>query len=460
MDIAAIEAATAECTTRGIRVLNAFLLADTETGHVDRLLEFMKPPTGATVLDAGCGIGEVALLMQQTRPDLKFKLLNISADQLAQCPSGMERIEGDFNNMPLEPGTVDIVMFNYSICHADEWLTAILEAQRVLKEGGVLFINDMSRNSGDNQMMWQLLQAGAQQPWQVLDWARQAGFVFDDGYFHTPVVNRLREVFESAELYDAMFYDVQPSTFRFVKKTISDPIESAFARHQKIAFQFSGGRDSTAALYKLRPYWPRMTIYHLDTGDQFPETMEVVRQVEQDVGPMVRIQSDVAAVRREFGLPSDLVPVDNTDIGQLVSGRLTRLQSRYECCARTLMLPMHARVVGDGNTLIIRGQRDDEYAKPPLRSGGRQDGLEVLYPIQDWTGDQVSTYLKENNLPIAPFYERGARRAPECMGCTAWWDEGRAKYLRSYHPEKYQDFQRNRKIIHIEIDRQFNMLYE
>jgi 3'-phosphoadenosine 5'-phosphosulfate sulfotransferase (PAPS reductase)/FAD synthetase len=234
-------------------------------------------------------------------------------------------------------------------------------------------------------------------------------------------------------------------------------IAHAFARHKRIAFQFSGGRDSTAALYLLRPLWDRMTVYHLDTGDQFPETRRVVQLVEQDV-PIERIQGDVEHVRAVFGLASDLVPVDNMDVGRLVSGRQQKIISRYECCARALMAPMHERMLHDGITLIVRGQRDDEFVTPPLRSGAADHQVELLFPIQDWTAQRVTQYLREHGLPIAEFYQKGARRAPECMGCTAWWDEGRAAYMRREHPQKYEAYRKDMSLIRVEIDRQYAML--
>lgn len=233
--------------------------------------------------------------------------------------------------------------------------------------------------------------------------------------------------------------------------------EEAFERHDKVGFQFSGGRDSTAALYLMRDYWSRMTIYHVDTGDQFPETQVVVRAVEADCGPITRLTTDVQAFRAAVGMPSDLVPVDNTDIGRMVSGRKVKLVGRYECCAQNLMIPMHRRILADGVTLIVRGQRNDEYAVQPMRSGEVEHGIEVLYPIETWTGPQVSDYLTSNGLPIAPYYERGARRAPECMGCTAWWDEGRAQYMRDHHPEAFGRYRDSMKVIKIEIARQYAM---
>ncbi len=230
-----------------------------------------------------------------------------------------------------------------------------------------------------------------------------------------------------------------------------------FDRHQKIGFQFSGGRDSTAALYLLRPFWGRFTVYHLDTGDQFPETRSVVERVAQDV-PMVRIESNVAAVRAEHGWPSDAVPVDNLAVGQFVSGRDLRLQSRYDCCARALMIPLHERMVADGITALVRGQRDEEFVVAPQRSGDVVGGFEFFYPLQDWSAADVMAYLAENDLPVAPFYERGMRRAPECMGCTAWWDEGRLSYLAQEHPAAARPILHRVNLVRREANRQLSML--
>lgn len=234
-------------------------------------------------------------------------------------------------------------------------------------------------------------------------------------------------------------------------------IQSAFDRHERIAFQFSGGRDSTAALYLLRPLWGRMKVYHLDTGDQFPETRRVVDEVGRDV-PIERIHSDSRMVREVYGLPSDLVPVDNYEVGRSVSGRTVRIIGRYECCARSLMAPMHERMLKDGITLIVRGQRDDEFAQPLTRSGFSDDKVELLFPIQHWSAGQVMQYLADHKLPIADYYAAGCAQAPECMGCTAWWSEGRARYLHDRYPAAYEAYQHSLRVIRGEIDRQYDTL--
>jgi phosphoadenosine phosphosulfate reductase len=454
-----VNAATRAAVASGINVLNAYLFGQTETEHVARLLDMMDPPPGAVVIDAGCGVGAVAEVMAQFRSDLQFVLVNSNAEQLARCPARMQQHLCSFDQMPLDDCSADVVMFHFSICHAENWSAAAREAWRVLKPGGLLFINDMQRMRGDNTLLAHTLKAYAHPAGAVEEAAQRCGFELDALIEPAPVVERLAQALDSPAWATALLSDVAPAVWRFTKAVAAGPVASAFARHRRIGFQFSGGRDSTAALYLLRPYWDRMTVYHLDTGDQFPETRAVVEAVERDMGkPMTRIAGDVEAVREQYGLATDLLPVDNTALGRMVSGKSVKLISRFDCCYLSLMKPMQARMVADGITLVVRGQRDDEYHQPPLRSGDGEGGIEALYPIQDWTGDEVSAYLVARGLPLAPFYERGARRAPECMGCTAWWDEGRAAYLRKWHPVAFTQYQQRMGVVKNQIHQQYAVL--
>lgn len=235
---------------------------------------------------------------------------------------------------------------------------------------------------------------------------------------------------------------------------IADPAE-VFARHERIAFQFSGGRDSLAALYLLRPYWKRMRVYHLNHGDQFPETAAVVDQVRRDV-PMTVIHSDSVESRIRHGLPSDLLPADNTGMGRALTGRTVAMQGRFDCCARVVMAPMHERMLRDGITCIVRGVRAADFAgSHEFLSGHVAEGIELYYPIERWKTADVMRYLLACNLPIARFYAEGLDESPECMGCTAWIGKGHLRYLRSFYPARHQQVQRNITLIRAEVDRQY-----
>jgi len=59
--------------------------------------------------------------------------------------------------------------------------------------------------------------------------------------------------------------------------------------HDKMALQFSGGKDSLALAYLLKPYWGRLTFYHLDTGDLLPEIRDLVALFAAKVPHFVRV---------------------------------------------------------------------------------------------------------------------------------------------------------------------------
>lgn len=216
--------------------------------------------------------------------------------------------------------------------------------------------------------------------------------------------------------------------------------DEIISRHERIGFQFSGGKDSLASLYLLRPHLDRMTVYWLNTGDCFPETVALIDSVRSWVPSFVEIDGQQDRVIEEFGIPSDIVPASATMFGRLVGHDQPLIQDRYSCCFRVVMQPLHERMLADGVTLIIRGQRKDDGLKGPLRSGDVQDGIEYLFPVEAWTQEQVLAYIKEQGAPVLPFYETMSL-TPGCMTCSAWWEDGRAAYLKERHPKEYKLYQ-------------------
>jgi phosphoadenosine phosphosulfate reductase len=231
-----------------------------------------------------------------------------------------------------------------------------------------------------------------------------------------------------------------------------------FERHDRVAFQFSGGRDSLAALYLLALRWGEFTVYHIDSGDQFPETRAVVDRVAAQLPNFVRLRGDSQAIRFQYGMPSDVVPTGNTAFGRRVSGSPLLLQDRYDCCFRSVMLPMYQRMKADGVTAIIRGVRKDDFKKAPTEHGDVVDGFEFHYPIWDWSESDVMEFLEDSGVEPAPFYKHGLRETLECVGCTAWWDNDRSRYMQRFHPKAYLRYADNLRRIKVAVQQQMKTL--
>jgi phosphoadenosine phosphosulfate reductase len=216
---------------------------------------------------------------------------------------------------------------------------------------------------------------------------------------------------------------------------------SALDRHEgRIGFQFSGGKDSLALAYLLREHRHRMTVYHVSTGDQLTEVVEIVQHVRDMYPNFVQIDTNKEAWVRANGLPADLVPHSSHFLGQAMAENPVRLVSRYDCCFANLMQPSHQRVKADGISLVIRGTKLSAMKRVPFRSGQVLDGIELLLPLEDWDDARVFAYLREVGAPIAPVYaEAGVVHTPECARCTGWLAESMAAYLRRKYPEAFKD---------------------
>lgn len=214
---------------------------------------------------------------------------------------------------------------------------------------------------------------------------------------------------------------------------------SPLDRHERIALCASGGKDSLAVLYLLRPYLHRLTVYHISTGDLLPEVDEIVRHVEAMAPNFVRVQTDAMGWIARHGLPTDLMPHSAHPVGQAMGEHGIRLVPRYECCVQNLMQPLWDRIVADGRTLLIRGTKRADMKRLPLASGESDSGVELWLPIEDWSHDDVFAYLRSVGAPICRVYQT-TTNSPECARCSAWWGERRAEYLKRYHPDLWRDY--------------------
>lgn len=211
--------------------------------------------------------------------------------------------------------------------------------------------------------------------------------------------------------------------------------------YRRVALQFSGGKDSLACLLLLRDagMLDAVTVYWLNTLDGCPETLGIVAWARAFIPHFVEVRQDAPAWRREFGDPVDLVPASAHALGVAYGLGQRKLVNRFDCCWHNLMVPMHTRMLADRVDLVIRGTKVADTGAVPAE--GPQPDYDILLPLRDWSHQQVFDFLDARGAPSNPIYEHASGiSAPECMTCTAWWDDGKAAYLRARHPGRLSEY--------------------
>lgn len=223
-------------------------------------------------------------------------------------------------------------------------------------------------------------------------------------------------------------------------------LEAALARHEgRACLQVSGGKDSLAALYLLRPYWERLLVAWLDSGDCPVETRARMALLACELPHFLRVEGQQPAVVAAYGLPVDLLPPEATPAhGPLMHPEAPKLQARYDCCARVMWAPMQAALDARGITLFLRGQKHADPLRPAYGSGYTDAaGREVFFPIEAWSEAEVLGFLAAEGIALPAFYRYG-RASIDCASCTAYLGEGRrGAYLRDHEPRAYGRFRHN-----------------
>jgi 3'-phosphoadenosine 5'-phosphosulfate sulfotransferase (PAPS reductase)/FAD synthetase len=428
----------------GIRLLQVHRFAPTDRGHVERLLGFADFPLDSTVVDLGSGYGEVQRFAALSRPDLKWVLVNASSVQHRYATVG-SKLLCDMHDLPLPDASVDGVTAFNSFANGDH-VMLLAEAARVLRPWGTLLVSDLNRVAGDDAALAPL-HARAIQHDLFVESARQLGFTLTRCEAPTVVDHYMERVYPGSK---SMLAGTEGRVWA-LRRTDSAPssLHKIFYWHRKVGLCLSGGKDSLACLYLLRPFWERLTVYWLNSGDAFPETHAMMAKIRAMVPVFIEIMGQQPAVIAKDGWPSDIVPYRYTSFGNIVHGASAfKLQSRYDCCWRSMMAPMYERMAGDGMTCIVRGKRHEEDDKTGLMSGYIDpNGVELQFPIYGWTGAQVRAYLKEQGVELPQFYKHGGDHSVDCMHCTAYWEDGHGPYLKAEHPVLFEEWSRRMKLI-------------
>jgi len=108
-------------------------------------LDFVEVKETDQVLELGSGLGILAELISKKLTSGRMTGIEISADQIAKCPPETEKLVficGDAGDLPFEDNTYDTIYCRYILEHVPDPLRVLKEANRVLRPGGKLFIQE------------------------------------------------------------------------------------------------------------------------------------------------------------------------------------------------------------------------------------------------------------------------------------------------------------------------------
>ena len=209
----------------------------------------------------------------------------------------------------------------------------------------------------------------------------------------------------------------------------------------KLGLAFSGGKDSLACLLMHKEQLENITVFWVNTGKNYPETLKIVDFAKSIAPNFIEVIVDRVGQNDYNGIPADVVPINWTVAGQIIAGeKPIKIQSYLQCCFENISQPLHNAAKAHGITHLIRGQRNDEEYKGTSRNGDVVDGITYLHPIENWTAFEVLQYISQH-MELPSHYNL-KHSSLDCFDCTAYQKVTKdvSLYRKSNHPELHKLF--------------------
>lgn len=164
------------------------------------------------------------------------------------------------------------------------------------------------------------------------------------------------------------------------------------------SFQITG----IAALHMLQEIAPQTPVLTLDTGLLFPETIDLIDQLEARFALNLRRIKPRQTPRQQARDYGDRLWERNPD----------------RCCHIRKTIPLRDALAG--YQAWVTGLRRDQSAgraNTPILSRDSRNGLVKIAPFANWSESQVWNYIHEHNLPYNPLHDIGYPSIG-CWTCT------------------------------------------
>jgi len=174
------------------------------------------------------------------------------------------------------------------------------------------------------------------------------------------------------------------------------------AFHPRLTMATAFGAEGCCLIHMLAEIEPGVRIFNLDTGYQFPETLELRERIKQRYGTAV-----------EFIRPELTVPEYEAEHG----GPLYRIRPD-QCCHDRKLQPLRQAVVGyDAWISAIRRDQTAHRAAAGVVQWDAKFNLVKINPLLSWTRNDVWSFVLKHEVPYNPLHDRGYPSIG-CWPCT------------------------------------------
>lgn len=206
--------------------------------------------------------------------------------------------------------------------------------------------------------------------------------------------------------------DLQDKAIKFILTVRNNTDKELFAGN-------SGGKDSAVTDKLLQLSGIKYTSYYTNTTIDPKGTIKHIRKYYPHTQILQPKETFYQLVERK-GLP-------------------TRL-NRY-CCE-------YLKEYGSVGKMVFEGVRSAESSKRKNRDYIQcdtrkwQKGAQHIYPIYDWTDNDVYAFIKKHGIILAPAYGKGLKRLG-CVGCPLVSRKGHREKEFAMYPKYYEAIKRS-----------------
>lgn len=220
----------------------------------------------------------------------------------------------------------------------------------------------------------------------------------------------------------------------------------------ELSVEFEGEEPEAVVAWALEHFSPRIAIstaFQLDGVailDMAYRIDPAIRVFSVDTGRLPQETFDLIELLRERypGLNLELLAPDPVHLQRLVARKgpnlfYTSVEDRMLCCNVRKVQPLTRHLAG--LDAWITGLRRDQWATRTnirkIEIDHDHGAIVKLNPLAEWTEEEVWDYVRANDVPIHPLYERGYTSIG-CAPCTRaigpgeetragrWWWESNA----------------------------------